>query len=305
MRGSWHNYFKPGIIHFMAFPDTIKGEGPILETLEEIATDDFFTAIEVTWIQDPKVRKEAGELLAASQLEVAFGAQPLFLTTKLDLNSLDEGERAKAVAQLKMGIDQGQELGAKRVAFLSGWDPGEDKRKEATDKLVDSIVEACGYAKEKGISLTMETFDRDVDKKCLMGPNDESVAFAERIRKAGFPDFGLTVDLSHFPLQYESTRDALHTVKDHLVHAHMGNCVLDKNHSAYGDSHPRFDLPGGENGVEELAEFFRGLFEIGFLAEGKGELPIISFEVKPLPGETPQMVIANAKRTMTLAWRLV
>lgn len=305
MRESWHSYFKPGIIHFMAYPETIKGEGPVLETLEKIATDDFFTAIEVTWIKDPQVRKNAAELLAASQLEVAFGAQPLFLTTKLDLNSLDDGERAKAVAQLKMGIDQAQELGAKRVAFLSGWDPGEDKRSEATDKLVESIVEACGYAKERGLSLTMETFDRDVDKKCLMGPNIEAVAFAKRIREAGFPDFGLTVDLSHFPLQYESTRDALHTVKDYLVHAHMGNCVLRKDSSAYGDSHPRFSLAEGENGVEELAEFFRGLFEIGFLAEGKKELPIVSFEVKPLPGEKPEIVLANAKRTMTLAWRLV
>lgn len=305
MRGSWHNYLKPGIIHFMAYPETIKGEGPILETLEKIALDDFFTAIEVTWIQDPKVRKEAAALLQMSQLEVAFGAQPMFLTTGLDLNSLDDAERGKAVAQLKKGVDQAQELGAKRLAFLSGWDPGEDKRQEATDKLYDSIVEVAQYAKDKGIGLSLETFDREIDKKCLMGPNSECVAFSQRIREAGFSDFGLTVDLSHFPLQYESTRDALHTVKDHVVHAHTGNCVLDKNHSAYGDSHPRFDLPGGENGVDELAEFFRILFEIGFLAEGKQEKPIVSFEVKPLPGETSEMVIANAKRTMTLAWSLI
>ena len=305
MRDSWHSYFKPGIIHFMAYPETIKGDGPILETLEKIATDDFFTAVEVTWINDPKVRKEAADLLAASQLEVAFGSQPMFLTTKLDLNALDSSERAKAVEQLKKGIDQAQELGAKRLAFLSGWDPGPEKRSEATECLFESIVEACGYAKEKGISLTMETFDRDVDKKCLMGPNTECVAFAKRIREAGFPDFGLTVDLSHFPLQFEATRDALHTVQDYLVHAHMGNCVLKKDSPAYGDSHPRFSLPDGEIGVEELAEYFRGLFEIGFLAEGKKELPIISFEVKPLPGEKSEIVIANAKRTLTLAWSLV
>ncbi len=305
MRESWHSYFKPGIIHFMAYPATMKGDGPILETLEKIATDEFFTAVEVTWINDPQVRKDAAKLLSASQLEVAFGAQPMFLTTKLDLNALDGQERAKAVAQLKKGIDQAQELGARRLAFLSGWDPGADKRAQATDLLAESVTEAAAYAKERGLSLSMETFDREVDKKCLMGPNAECAAFAKRIRQAGFPDFGLTVDLSHFPIQYEKTRDALHTVKDYVVHAHMGNCVLKEGSGAYGDSHPRFSLPEGENGVEELAEYLRGLFEIGFLAAGKKQLPIVSFEVKPLPGESSEIVIANAKRTLTLAWSLV
>ena len=187
MRDSWHSYFKPGIIHFMAYPETIKGDGPILETLEKIATDDFFTAVEVTWINDPKVRKEAADLLAASQLEVAFGSQPMFLTTKLDLNALDSSERAKAVEQLKKGIDQAQELGAKRLAFLSGWDPGPEKRSEATECLFESIVEACGYAKEKGISLTMETFDRDVDKKCLMESQHRMCGLCQTDSGGGIP----------------------------------------------------------------------------------------------------------------------
>ena len=45
-------YMKTGIVHFMAFPETIKGEGPILETVYKIATDDYFSAIELTSIKD-------------------------------------------------------------------------------------------------------------------------------------------------------------------------------------------------------------------------------------------------------------
>ena len=33
---SMHKYMKVGLIHFMAYPETAKGEGPILETLRKI-----------------------------------------------------------------------------------------------------------------------------------------------------------------------------------------------------------------------------------------------------------------------------
>ena len=56
MNGSLRNYMKVGIVHFMAFPATAKGDGPILENLAKIAYDDFFGAIEVTSIPDPATR---------------------------------------------------------------------------------------------------------------------------------------------------------------------------------------------------------------------------------------------------------
>lgn len=46
--------------------------------------------------------------------------------------------------------------------------------------------------------------------------------------------------------------------------------------------------------MEELVAFLKVLFEVGFLNE---ENPtIVSFEVKPLGGESSEVVIANAKR---------
>ena len=39
-----HYVVRPGIVHFMAFPATMKGEGPILETCREILADDFVLA---------------------------------------------------------------------------------------------------------------------------------------------------------------------------------------------------------------------------------------------------------------------
>ena len=44
MQDSIYKFMKVGLIHFMAYPQVMKGEGPILETLQKIAEDDFFTA---------------------------------------------------------------------------------------------------------------------------------------------------------------------------------------------------------------------------------------------------------------------
>jgi hypothetical protein len=35
-----HHIIQPGIVRFMAFPATIKGEGPVLETLRQIPADE-------------------------------------------------------------------------------------------------------------------------------------------------------------------------------------------------------------------------------------------------------------------------
>ena len=301
---SWKKYMQVGLVHFMAFPQVLKGEGPVLETLESVLTDDFFDVIEITTIRDPEVRRKAREMLVASKIVVTYGSQPVQLVNKLDLNSLDVDQRQAAIDRCLACVDEAVQMGCRGVAFLSGPHPGEEKRPMATDLLVDSFDRICSHAASRSdLKVVVETFDFDIDKKALIGPNAEAVSFSERVRHK-HDNFGLMLDLSHLPLQRETTRQALHLAKDHLVHAHMGNCVMrDRSHPAYGDQHPRFGISGGENDVPEVVEYIRTLIEIGYL---KNKQPrILSFEVKPLAGETSQIVLANAKRTLREAWELV
>ena len=304
MQESMYKFMKVGLIHFMAFPQVMKGEGPILETLQKIAEDDFFTAVEVSWMNDAQVRQKAKKLLEVSHLTVAYGAQPRLLVKKLDLNSLDKAERREAVNEVKDAVDEAYEIGAKGLAFLSGKDPGSDERKQALKLLISSIKEICGYAKSKGdLGITLEIFDQDIDKKCLIGPAKDARMVAEEVRRE-FDNFGLMVDLSHLPLLKETPKQAILPVKDYLVHAHMGNCILkDKEHPGYGDQHPRFGIKGGENDVKELIEYLKVLLDIGFL--NPENPPILSFEVKPLADESSEVVIANAKRVLREAWAKV
>ena len=299
-----HQYARIGIVHFMAYKACLQGEGPILETLEKIALDPYFNVVEVTQMKDPQVRKDAAALLKSAHIDVAFGAQPICLVNQLDVNSLDEAERTKAVDMVKGGVDQAEDLGAPGLALLSGPDPGADNRPAATDALVKSLNELCTYAGDKGMSIVLETFDRlPFGKNCLVGPNALAVDVSARVRSE-HPNFGLMLDLSHFPLQGETSAYALGLARDHMVHAHIGNCVMSNpDHPAYGDNHPRFGCEDGENDVAEAAEFLRELLNIGYLDPDKR--PILSFEVSPMEGESPEIIIANAKRVLDEAWALV
>ena len=303
MQKTIHKYAKIGLVHFMAYPATIKGGGPIEETIRKIAIDDYFEAIEITWIKDNETRMRVKNMLDSSHMSVAYGGQPRLLTTGQNINDLDESKRKIAVENLKEGIDEAVEMGAVGFGFLSG-KYSEDNKEEAYQALVKSSKEICSYAKSKGdIKIAHEVFDYDVDKCALVGPASLAKRYAEEICNE-FDNFGLMVDLSHIPLIHETIEESLIPVKDYIIHAHMGNCyMLDKNDPAYGDQHPRFGYPGGENDANELAEYLLVLRKIGYLNADNRKF--LSFEVKPVGDEDPEIVIANAKRVLNSAWAML
>jgi sugar phosphate isomerase/epimerase len=242
-------------------------------------------------------------MCATAHLDLAYGAQPTVLGQKLNPNSTDPKERARAMQALKAAVDEAVEMGAEGMAFLSGPDPGEAGQAAARAALISFLVELCEYAQEAGdLPVILEVFDRDIDKKAFVGPHVLAADIARSVRQK-VSNFGLMVDLSHLPLLRETAEQALTVTREYLVHAHCGNCVMcDPAHAAYGDLHPRFGVAGGENDVDELAMYLEWLFKVGYLAEGRGRRPILSFEVKPLAGETSEAVIAGAKRTLAAAW---
>jgi sugar phosphate isomerase/epimerase len=234
-------------------------------------------------------------MLAQSQMSVAYGAHPRLLSQGLNLNHLDKDERERALATLREGVDEALEIGATSFVFLSGkWE--EATKEDSYKALVDSTLSLCEYAKSQGdLEVVHENFDQDIDKASLIGPTPLAVRYAEEIRRA-FPDFGLLVDLSHIPLIGETPEESLIPVKDYLATVDLGNCVkADPSLPRYGDTHPCFGYPGGENDVAELVDFLDVLLDIGFL----------SFEVRPGEGEDSEVYIANAKRTLNEAWARV
>jgi sugar phosphate isomerase/epimerase len=295
MKESLHSFMKVGIVHPMAFPDL-----PVVDTLRKIAEDEFFGAVEIGPVY-PEIEADVIWILQTSRLIAGFCGQVVLRNENLDLNSLDKELRQKTIARMKTTVDECYSLGIHKMAMLSGPDPGTDKRAEARKALIDSLIQVCSYARSKGdMGIAFEVFDREIDKKCFVGPTKEAAQIAAEVRKT-CPNFGLMIDLSHVPLLYETPEQAIKAAGAYLSHVHVGNCVLkDKNHIAYGDKHPRFGLDVGVNDVEQVRQFLKALMDVGYIGAGKQN--VVAFEVKPMPGESPELVIANAKRTLLEAW---
>ncbi|MBP7403053.1 MAG: TIM barrel protein [Clostridia bacterium] len=301
MKDSMHKYFQIGLIHFMAYPSTMRGEGDIPGTLRKIATDDYFDAVEVTWIKDAAVRETARDILAQGHMTVCYGAQPRLLTTGLNPNDLDEDGRRKAEATLMEAIDEAEYMGAKGIAFLSGkWEAA--TREQSFAQLVKTTDALCAYAAGKRMSVELEVFDYDLDKASLIGPAPLAARFAADMRTR-YNNFGLLVDLSHFPQTYETSRFVLQTLRPYITHLHVGSAVMVRGAEAFGDTHPRFGFPNGANDVPEMLDFLRICREEGFFR--KENPMVLSFEVKPWKDEDPDIVVANAKRVLNRAWAIL
>jgi len=302
---SIYRYMKLGIVHFKAFPLIANGEGPLVETLRKIVEDDFWTAVEVGWMKDVKVRNEARKLLETSHMEVCYANQPRMFSLKLNLNALDPGERNKAINGIKNGVHEAFDLGASCMRVFSGKHPGEGKKEEAKKILIDSLKEICRYTKEQGpMDIYMKVFDYDIDKCFLIGHFKDAADVAAEVHRE-FPHFGVLADLSHFPLLREKMEESLPLVKQFPMHFHIGNCSFrDRRHPAYGDLQPRFGIPGGEIDTPQVRDYFRLLLDMKLLHPEKK--PVLSAEVRPLLAEeTSEVILANTKRVIKEAWAMV
>lgn len=301
-----------GLVHFMMYPEAMLGNDDVLASIERVATDPFFDVMEITRIKNPEVRQKVRDVADMAHVELGFGSQPGVLMNKLNTAALDEAARQAAVADIKQSIDQAYEHGCRLLAMIDGlasW-PGAADKERALDQVTRSLGELCEYAEQQAkddvLTISLETFDRAIEKKSLLGPTRDAVAVAQRVRER-HEHFGLTIDLSHLPLLGETSREALTLAKDYLVHTHIGNCQMrDPELPSYGDKHPRFGAPGTENDSDALAEFLSVLLEIGYFRKKlPTRRPVVTFEVRPLAGERQDILLANCRRVMEEAWAKV
>ena len=178
----------------------------------------------------------------------------------------------------------------------------EETKELAYAQLLKTTGNLCEYAASKGMMVELEVFDYDMDKAALIGPAPYAARFAADMRMK-HSNFGLLVDLSHFPTTYETSKFVIQTLRPYITHLHFGNAVVKKGCEAYGDQHPRLGFPDSANDVEELRDFLQVLKNEGFFCP---ESPyVLSMEVKPWKGEDADIVMASTKRALNRAWAMV
>lgn len=298
MKDPIQKYFQVGTIQWMSHPPK---SYELLDSIKTIATDEFFTAVEVTKVADDETRAKVKKMLEQSHMKVCYGAQPRLLGPGLNPNDIDEEGRKKAEATLIEAVDEAEYLGAKGIAFLAGkWQ--EETKDLAYAQLLKTTRNVCTYAAGKGMMVELEVFDFDMDKAALIGPAPYAARFAADMRTT-HSNFGLMVDLSHFPTTYETSKFVIQTLRPYITHLHIGNAVVKEGCEAYGDKHPRFGFPNSANDVEQLVDFFTVLKEEGFF--NAKDPYVMSMEVSPWGDEDGDIILANTKRVINRAWALV
>lgn len=298
MREPIQKYFQVGTIQWMSFPPQ---NYDLLESVKKLACDEFFTAVEITKVEDDSVREQLKKILEQSHMKVCYGAQPRLLGPGLNPNAIEEEDRLKAEKTLLEAIDEAEYLGAAGIAFLAGkWAP--ESKEQAYSQLLKTTRNLCTYAAQKGMMVELEVFDFDMDKAALIGPAPYAAKFAADMRTT-HNNFGLLVDLSHFPTTYETSQFVIRQLRPYITHLHIGNAVVRPGCEAYGDQHPRFGFPNSANDTPELLDFFRVLKEEGFF---RADVPyVLSMEVKPWKDEDGEIIVANTKRVIERAWALL
>jgi len=284
--------WRVSIVGFMANPRVLQGDlEAVRDTFSVLTSDSFFDIIEVQPLPE-EAWDVAKQIASGRGVEVALGLQPYVLTRGVNPSALDEEVRRRSVAVIIEEVKKAGEKGVTKVAFCSGPDPGPADRGAAMDALVKSLKEVSAAAQKLGVTVILETFDRDWDRRQLIGPIEDAVRIAEQVREE-YTNFGLLWDLSHGPLLNE-TPSALKAARDYLVHVHIG-CAKRLPDGRLVDWHPGFYRPGAINGVEDVRELLKVLLEIGYRGT-------IGFEVKPEEGQHWLEPVMSAKGVLYTAF---
>ena len=296
-------YFRVGLVSAMMYAPMMKeGPGAWPKLVRAIARDAYFDVVELNPLPNDDIRRDVAALVAQSHMTLVQNAHGRLMGAGLNPNDICEEGRQAAEDALIAGVDEAASLGSKTMGMLAGkWTM--DTREECYRQLVKTVVNVCRYAQTKGITVELEVFDHDIAKKALLGPAPLAARFAAEVRSS-CPNFGLMVDLSHFPMTYETSAQVISVLRPYITHFHFGTTVCqDPNAEAYGDEHPRFGFPNSSNDTEQVVDFLRELRKNGFFC---AENPyILTFEVKPWKDEDIDTIIANSKRVLNRAWSLL
>jgi sugar phosphate isomerase/epimerase len=307
MSYAWTDFFHLGVVVPAFYPAVKERKGPVLEVVRKLAADPFFQAMEFSGAEDPAVRRELIDVARSSGKSRVFAGGSYCRLGQNNLHDLDDAKRQKALRNAEKIIDEAIDYGC-AILYVMGFEaPAAPERPKALEKFAGSLAALSDYARRKNpsspLTIGVENFYLLGEVPFLIGPTRELAQILRDLRR-DHPNVGLTFDTSHILQLQEDLPATYLAVQDVIAHIHLSNCLIkDKSSPFYGDKHPPYGMPGSEIGIPELAAFLRVLKEAGHFsrtyATGK---PVLSLEVIPPAGQTPEAILEGAKEAFRQAW---
>lgn len=291
----------PGLVICQLFPDARKKTGLNISAMRHAAGLDFYGAFEIAETPDRKERREIKQFVRERGLKLVYWLSFIQYEAQASISALDESERSEATGQLIAQIPYAIECGADYIGFLSGPDVVSKRRETAKKQLSVSVREMAQAARRLGpVRFLLESTDREVHKRQVIGPTTEAVDFILKLRES-VPELYLNYDVAHIKLLGEEPVETLGTVMGVISEIHLANCVENRLSPLYGDNHIPIGKPGFLT-ADYIATLFRKGIELGFLGSSK---PIISAEVFCRESEDPWDTEKNGRENMIRAWEKI
>jgi len=296
----------PGFTYHI-IPAVAKNKSSITELLAPLIDDPDWGSVQVPPILDNDVAVKLAYALQVGNMKAVYGVGQSLARADLDLHSLDESVRQAAVEKTKQYIDEAYVIGARIMDLNPGKDPGPEFRDKAQAAAIESLTRLCEYAQQVStdyvLPLSMENFDREVDKKFYLGPTSETIEVVAAVRKK-VPNMGITPDIAHLLIMGEDPAESVAAAGDMIFHAHLATFIIkDTSDPRWGDKHPPFWVDGSEVGVTQLARYLGALKEIGYFNSEPDEFRqrIVTFEIRPGKDEPTPTVMAGSMRALKKA----
>jgi len=154
--------------------------------------------------------------------------------------SLNEDIRQNGVKLLKDILDAMNKVGSKLLGGITyaywpvDYSKPRDKKKER-ERSILSIREAADYARQYGITLTLETVNRF--EQYIINDAAEAVAFVREIDKS---NVNVMLDCFHMNIEEDNLGDAIRATGKYLGHFHVG----ETNRKVPGKGHMPWDEMG-------------------------------------------------------------
>lgn len=294
------NIYATGMVHAAAY-----ARHPALAAagLRALLQDGAVDAVECAGLGPGEERQDLLNLVHASGCDLVYVAGAMMRRRGIDPSETSPELWTAGLDRMKAIVEEASSLGARLLLMSSGPDTAPAARPAAKDQLGCFLRALCRHAEmlrpDDPLWITLEHFDRDLDKRLLLGPTRETAELVGDVRRDQ-RNVGVTCDLSHIVQLGEAPREAIALLGDLLIHAHGANCGLDPNNpTTFGDSHCVFAPGMGAVDTEQVAQFILDLDDHGF---GQRTVPtrwpLISMEMIATEAQEPSIVVANGLRTL-------
>jgi sugar phosphate isomerase/epimerase len=294
----WEPYLRLGINHHLLFPASFDSVLEHRRTLMQVLDYPEFEVIDMFIPEEGLTRSRESAAVIASGKEPVYNC-PLMIAPDRCPHSPDPDIRKATLAEVNLHLLRASGIGARKAVIASGVDPGEPYRAEQTAYFIDYLTELSRSASD--MELLIEPFDRSIGKNLLIGSTEEAAEVVRAVRDRGCKNLGLLIDMGHVPLMGETFAGALQAAQPFIRHIHLGSCVMSNaNNPLYGDMHPPWGYPDGENDVPELTDFLKQLFACGYL--GGEAKPTVTLEMRPYPDMTERQSVDVFLSKLREAW---